>query len=96
MSSADEDGNIVTWDLAEAKKLQSAQKHKNAVWSLAYSSGNGSLLASGTESYRRQILCIFWQYSNEQSHKYFFHFIYTYYLILGQAVLVYDLKINQT
>lgn len=47
MSSADEDGTVITWDLAEAKRLQSAQKHKGAVWSLSYSKGSGALLASG-------------------------------------------------
>ena len=47
LSSADEDGNIMTWDLGEAKRLQTGMKHKGAVWSLSYSSGAGSLLASG-------------------------------------------------
>ena len=47
LSSADEDGVIITWDLAEAKKLASAAKHAGAVWSLAYSQGDGGLLASG-------------------------------------------------
>ena len=48
LSSADEDGVIMTWDLAEANKLASAAKHAGAVWSLAYSQGDGGLLASGT------------------------------------------------
>ena len=47
LASADEDGAMIAWDLAEAKRLQTGQKHKGAVWSLSYSSGAGSLLASG-------------------------------------------------
>lgn len=50
LATADEDGNIMIWDLGEAKRLQTAQKHKGAIWSLSYSSGSGSLLASGGTS----------------------------------------------
>ena len=47
LASADEDGVVITWDLAQAKQLRSGEKHKAAVWSLSFSNGGGNLLASG-------------------------------------------------
>lgn len=47
MASADEDGVVIHWDLREAKRIASAEKHKAAVWSLAFSRGSGEMLASG-------------------------------------------------
>jgi len=38
---------MVTWNLAEARKVATAKQHKGAVWSLSYSAGTGDLLASG-------------------------------------------------
>lgn len=47
MASADEDGIVIIWDLALAKRLAWAEKHKAAIWSLAYCQGGGQVLASG-------------------------------------------------
>lgn len=55
LASADEDGVVITWDLAEARKLQTADKHKGAVWSLSYSHGPKHLLASGAYPSRSAI-----------------------------------------
>jgi WD40 repeat protein len=42
-----EDGVVALWDVAAARRLGSAQQHAGAVWALAASRGDGSLLASG-------------------------------------------------
>ena len=46
-ASGDEDGSLIIWDLAQAKKLDAAAGHSAAVWSLAFSHSNGAVLASG-------------------------------------------------
>lgn len=56
MSSADEDGTVITWDLATSKRLATAEKHKGPIWSLAYSQGGGKLLASGEGPLRQPVL----------------------------------------
>ena len=38
---------MITWNLAEARKVATAKQHKGPVWSLSYSAGTGDLLASG-------------------------------------------------
>ena len=48
LASADEDGQIVIWDLGEAKQLYSVSKHKAAIWSMSYSCGQNAMLASGS------------------------------------------------
>lgn len=47
LASADASGNLIAWDLATSKRLATASQHKGPVWSLAYSQGDGALLASG-------------------------------------------------
>lgn len=47
LASADAGGTLVAWDLAASKRLATASQHKGPVWSLAYSQGDGALLASG-------------------------------------------------
>ena len=47
LTSADDEGSIITWNLAEARKVATAKQHRGAVWSLSYSAGTGDLLASG-------------------------------------------------
>ena len=42
-----EDGVVAVWDVPGAKRLGSTQQHSGAVWALAASRGDGSLLASG-------------------------------------------------
>jgi WD40 repeat protein len=42
-----EDGVVAVWDVPGARRLGSAQQHSGAVWALAASRGDGSLLASG-------------------------------------------------
>ena len=54
LASADEDGVVITWDLAQAKQLRNGEKHKAAVWSLSFSNGGGSLLASGSVLHSEQ------------------------------------------
>lgn len=44
------DGNIMVWDIAEAKRVALLDKHRKAVWSLAFSHGSGSILASGEKN----------------------------------------------
>ena len=41
------DGSVVLWDLAEARRLAAVAEHRGPVWSLAFSHGAGSVLASG-------------------------------------------------
>ena len=41
------DGSLVLWDLAEARRLAAIAEHRGPVWSLAFSHGAGSVLASG-------------------------------------------------
>ena len=36
------------WDLKDARRFGVTPQHKGPVWSLAYSRGDGSILASGT------------------------------------------------
>jgi len=36
------------WDLKDARRFGVTPQHKGPVWSLAYSKGDGSILASGT------------------------------------------------
>ena len=36
------------WDLKDARRFGVTPQHKGPVWSLAYSKGDGSVLASGT------------------------------------------------
>lgn len=38
---------MAAWDLGSARRLASMHGHRSAVWSLAFSHGAGSLLASG-------------------------------------------------
>lgn len=45
-----EDGVVALWDVAAARRLGAAQQHAGAVWALAASRGDGSLLASGAVS----------------------------------------------
>lgn len=47
LATGDEDGQILIWDVAEGKQVQSLEQHSEAIWSLAYSSGTGTVLASG-------------------------------------------------
>lgn len=47
LASADASGTLVAWDLASSKRLATASQHKGPVWSMAYSQGDGALLASG-------------------------------------------------
>lgn len=42
-----EDGVVAVWDVPGARRLGSARQHSGAVWALAASRGDGSLLASG-------------------------------------------------
>ena len=45
--SGSEDGSMAAWDLGSARRLASMHSHRSAVWSLAFSHGAGSVLASG-------------------------------------------------
>ncbi|KAI3425901.1 hypothetical protein D9Q98_007874 [Chlorella vulgaris] len=47
MATADASGAVIVWDLATSKRLASTKEHRGPVWSLAYSQGEGALLASG-------------------------------------------------
>lgn len=47
LATADASGTLIVWDLATAKRLTTAHEHRGPVWSLAYSQGEGALLASG-------------------------------------------------
>lgn len=47
LASADAGGALIAWDLTSAKRVASTSQHRGPVWSLAYSRGEGSLLASG-------------------------------------------------
>jgi transcription initiation factor TFIID subunit 5 len=47
LATADASGAVVAWDLATSRRLASASEHRGPVWSLAYSQGEGALLASG-------------------------------------------------
>ena len=48
LASGSEDGSMMVWDLKEARRSGLAPSHKGPVWSLAYSQGDGAILASGT------------------------------------------------
>ncbi len=47
LASGSEDGSLMLWDLKDARRFGLAPQHKGPVWSLAYSQGDGSILASG-------------------------------------------------
>lgn len=47
LATGDADGALMQWDLAAAKRSAAVTQHSAAVWSLAYSQGDGSVLASG-------------------------------------------------
>lgn len=62
-ASGDEDGGVIVWDLAMAKRLDAASGHTAAVWSLAFSHSEGGLLASGGPCCPRAhdlLLCAVW------------------------------------
>ena len=50
LASGSEDGALMTWDLRDAKRTALTPEHTGPVWSLAYSHGASSLLASGMQS----------------------------------------------
>eukprot|EP00775_Hariotina_reticulata_P003881 gene3881-4136_t len=45
-----EDGTVAVYDLASARRLALLEGHKGPVWSVSYSRGGGSLLATGQPS----------------------------------------------
>lgn len=47
LTTADASGTLIAWDLASSRRLATASQHRGPIWSLAYSQGEGSLLASG-------------------------------------------------
>ena len=47
LASGSEDGSMMAWDLKEARRSGLAPSHKGPVWSLAFSQGDGAILASG-------------------------------------------------
>ena len=47
LATADASGAMIAWDLATSRRLASTAEHRGPVWSLAYSQGEGALLASG-------------------------------------------------
>ena len=47
LASGSEDGSLMLWNLKDARRFTLAPQHKGPVWSLAYSQGDGSVLASG-------------------------------------------------
>lgn len=51
LASGSEDGALMTWDLKDARRTALTPEHTGPVWSLAYSQGAGSLLASGICSF---------------------------------------------
>lgn len=48
LASGSEDGTMMMWDLREARRFGVTPNHKGPVWSLAFSQGDGAILASGT------------------------------------------------
>ena len=50
LASGSEDGALMTWDLRDARRTALTPEHTGPVWSLAYSHGAGSLLASGMQA----------------------------------------------
>jgi transcription initiation factor TFIID subunit 5 len=47
VAAGGEDGSICVWDLGTSKRIAHLAGHSGPVWSLAYSKGDGALLASG-------------------------------------------------
>ena len=47
LASGSEDGSLMLWDLRDARRFGVTPQHKGPVWSLAYSKGDGTILASG-------------------------------------------------
>lgn len=47
LTTADASGTLIAWDLASSRRLATTSQHRGPIWSLAYSQGEGSLLASG-------------------------------------------------
>ena len=65
LATGDEDGHILIWDVAEGKQVQSLEQHSEAIWSLAYSSGTGAVLASG--GYTSQVFLFhFWRITKKE------------------------------
>ena len=50
MASGSEDGTLMLWNLKDARRFALVPQHKGPIWSLAYSRGEGSILASGETS----------------------------------------------
>ena len=50
LASGCEDGSLMLWDLKDARRFGVAPQHKGPIWSLAYSKGDGIILASGVHS----------------------------------------------
>ena len=47
LASGSEDGSMMVWDLKDARRFGVAPSHTGPVWSLAFSQGEGAILASG-------------------------------------------------
>ena len=51
LASGSEDGGMMVWDLKDARRFAVTPNHKGPVWSLAFSQGDGSILASGMTAF---------------------------------------------
>ena len=51
LASGSEDGSMMVWDLKDARRFGVTPNHKGPVWSLAFSQGDGAILASGMPAF---------------------------------------------
>lgn len=51
LASGSEDGSLMVWDLKDARRTGLTPNHKGPIWSLAFSQGDGAILASGMPAF---------------------------------------------